>query len=274
LEKAIGENTVLVSVMYANNEIGTIQPIAEIGKLIKKIRQERGMPYPLLHSDAVQAAPYLDCSVEALGVDMLTISAHKIYGPKGVGALFLRQGAPLARIQDGGSHEMGRRAGTMNVAGIVGLGEAVKLLSKQDNQAIAALRDKLIEGVLDKIKGASLNGSREHRLPNNANFSFPGAEGEAIVIMLDQQGIAASTGSACAAEGLEPSHVMRAIGMSDLEAHSSLRLTLGKYTTEDDIKKVLEVLPPIISRLQKLSGGVSEKFNQKAKAAIPDDFGC
>lgn len=274
LEKAIEDNTVLISIMYANNEIGAIQPIAEIGQLLKKIRQKKGTVYPLFHTDAVQALAYLDCDVSKLGVDMLTISAHKIYGPKGVGALFVKKGVPLARMQDGGNHEMGRRAGTMNVAGIVGLGAAVEFVSRTDKKAIENLRDILIDGILKKIDGAVLNGDRNTRLPNNANFSFPGAEGEAIVISLDQEGIAASTGSACAAEGLEPSHVMRAIGMSDLEAHSSLRLTLGKYTTKKEIERVLETLPPIIERLRKLSGGVAKRFGKKSKAAIPDDFGC
>lgn len=272
LEDAIKENTVLISIMYANNEIGTIQPIEEIVKIVSKIKKEKGSAYPLFHADAVQAAGYLDCDVARLGVDLLTISGHKIYAPKGIGASYIKKGTPIAKIQDGGSHELGRRAGTMNVAGIVGLGKAVTLIKEINKEKTKKLRDYLIKEIFQKIKGAILNGSADKRLPNNVNFSFPGAEGEALVISLDQEGIAASTGSSCAAEGLEPSHILKAIGLSDLDAHSSLRLTLGRYTTKTEIDKVLEVLPPIIDRLRQMSGDIAQRFENKK--AIPDDFGC
>jgi len=247
----IKENTVLVSVMYANNEIGSIQPISEIAKAIKNKKSD-----VLFHTDAVQAANYLNCDTKELGVDMLTISAHKIYGPKGIGALYLKQGTKITPIMYGGGHEYGLRPGTENVASIVGLGEAVREIEKNNslNNKIKKLRDKLVDGVLKNIPDSRLNGSRENRLLNNANFSFKGAEGEAIVISLDQDKIYASTGSACTAVGLEPSHVLLAVGLLKEQAHSSLRLTLGKHTTEKEINKVLTVLPKVISRLREVSG--------------------
>lgn len=250
IEKAIKPNTVLVSIMYANNEIGTIQPIAEIGKMLpEKI---------LLHTDAVQAANYLDCNVKNLGVDLLTLSAHKIYGPKGVGLLYIREGVKLNPLILGGGQEQARRSGTENVAGIVGLGKALEEIQnpkvKIQNIKIRQFRDKIIRTVLKAIPGARLNGSLTQRLPNNANFSFEGAEGEAIVIALDQKGIACSTGSACSSRSLQPSHVLMSLGLSEEQAHGSLRVTVGRFTAQLEIERFLKVLPGVIARLREISG--------------------
>lgn len=256
LEKNIKENTVLVSVMYANNEVGTIEPIQEIGKRIARLNQSRKHRI-IFHSDAVQAAQYLECDVDKLGVDLLCISGHKIYGPKGISALYVRKGIILAPIVTGGGQEYGKRSGTLNVPAIVGLGQAVAELrdNKVSVDEIKEKRDRLIDAITKSIPDADLNGARgEYRLPNNVNFIFPGAEGESIVIMLDQMGIAASTGSACASKSLEPSHVLLAIGVPKEKAHASLRLTLGKDTTNEEIERVIEVLPGIVSRLREIAG--------------------
>ena len=253
IKKAIKANTVLVSIMYANNEIGTIQPIAEISKLIKKTN-----PKTLFHTDAVQAVNYLDCDVKKLGVDLFTLSAHKIYGPKGVGALYVKKGTPIKPLIYGGGHEHGLRSGTENIAGIVGLAQAIKVIQdpkiKIQNIKIKHLRDKLIKTILKVIPGVRLNGSSIQRIPNNVNLSFKGAEGEAMVVALDLKGIAVSTGSACSSKTLEPSHVLRGLGLSDEEAHGSLRITLGRHTNQKEIEKLLKVLPLIIERLRKISG--------------------
>lgn len=253
LKKALKPETVLVSIMYANNEVGTIQPIAEIADLIKKTN-----PKILFHTDAVQAANFLDCDVKKLGVDLLTISSHKIYGPKGVGALFVKRGTPIIPIIYGGGHERGLRSGTENVPGIVGLGQAIKEIKnpklKLQNIRIRQFRDKLIKTILKIIPNSRLNGSLTQRLPNNVNISFDGVEGEAIVIALNQKGIAASTGSACSSGNLEPSHVLLALGLSDEAAHGSLRLTLGRHNTAKDLEKVFKVLPVIVQKLRKISG--------------------
>lgn len=256
---AIGENTVLISIMYVNNEVGTIQPIKEIGEIVEKIKAERqakGNKLPLyFHTDAVQAANYLNCNIDYLEVDLLTLSAHKIYGPKGVGCLYVRRGTKIGPSQYGGEQESNLRAGTHNVPGIVGLGKAISLIEKHKKSLpkMKKLRDKLINEVL-KIEGSRLNGSRELRTPNNANFSFKGVEGESLIISLDMAGIAASTGSACSSVSLEPSHVLTAMGIPAEIAHGSLRLTLGKDTTDADINYVLKTLPGIIERLRKISG--------------------
>ncbi|MBI2625995.1 MAG: cysteine desulfurase, partial [Candidatus Nealsonbacteria bacterium] len=260
--KAIKPNTVLISIMYANNEIGTIQPIAEIGQLLKSKTPAQGGSASggkiYFHTDAVQAANYLDCDVKKLGVDLLTLSAHKIYGPKGVGALYIKKGAPISPIIYGGGQEQGLRSGTENVSAIVGFGEAVKETQnprvKLQNIRIRQFRDKLIKTILKIVPGSALNGSISQRLPNNINISFKGAEGEAMVMALDQKGIAVSTGSACSFKSLEPSHVLLALGLSHEEAHGSLRATLGKYTTQQEIDKFLKVLPTVIERLRKISG--------------------
>jgi len=259
IAKEITDQTVLISIMYVNNEVGTIQPIKEIGEIVRKVKAERaakGNKLPLyFHTDAVQAANYLDCRVDGLGVDLLTLSAHKIYGPKGIGALYVRRGTRIAPSQYGGEQESNLRAGTHNVPGIVGLGKAMSLIPKhRKNLAkMKKLRDKLIEELL-KIKGSQLNGSLEKRTPNNANFSFRGVEGESLIISLDMAGVAASTGSACSSASLEPSHVLTSMGIPPEVAHASLRLTLGKDTTEQEISYVIKTIPPIIERLRKISG--------------------
>ncbi|MBZ1356486.1 MAG: cysteine desulfurase [Candidatus Nealsonbacteria bacterium] len=256
VEKSIQANTVLVSVMYANNEIGTIQPIKEIGVLIKRINEKREAKNKIFfHTDAVQGSNYLNCDVNDLGVDMLSFSGHKIYGPKGIGVLYVQRGTPIKPIIYGGGQEQGLRPGTENVASIVGMGEAIRLVSdnKEEQKSIKKLRDKLIKEVL-KIPRARLNGSETDRLINNANFSFKGAEGESIVMALDQKGIFASTGSACSSNSLEPSHVLMGIGLSQEEAHCSLRVTLGRKTKEKEVDELIKVLPGIIERLREISG--------------------
>jgi cysteine desulfurase len=253
LKKAIRKDTVLVSIMYANNEIGVVQPIAEIAKIIKEANEKT-----YFHTDAVQAVNYLDCDVKKLGVDLLTLSAHKIYGPKGVGALFIKKGTPLKSLIAGGGQEFDLRSGTENVAGIVGLASAIEEVQnpriKLQNIKIRHLRDKLVKAVLRAIPDSQLNGSATYRLPNNANFTFKGAEGEALVIALDQRGIEVSTGSACSSKVLEASHVLLALGLSEEAAHGSLRVTLGRYTEEKDIEKFLRVLPQVLQKLRKFSG--------------------
>ncbi len=254
-KKSIKKETSLVSIMYANNEIGTIQPIKEIGEIIKEENKKRSDNNKIFfHTDSVQAINYLNCKVDYLGVDFLVFSGHKIYGPKGIGALYIKRKSPVASITYGGGQEKGLRSGTENVSAIVGLGEAVKMVSENENKRILALRDKIVEEVLKKIKGSKVNGCLENRLPNNINFSFKGAEGESIIMALDQKGIMTSTGSACSAKNLEPSHVLLATGISREEAHCSLRVSLGRYTKKEDIDYFLNVLPDIIKRLKKISG--------------------
>lgn len=249
LQNSITKGTFLISIMFANNEIGTIEPVEEIGK----IAREHNV---LFHTDAVQAVGKINIDVRKLPVDLLSISAHKIYGPKGAGALFVREGVKLKGMQTGGGHEGGIRSGTENVPGIVGLGEACRLAKirmEDDNSKIKKLRDKLIKGILDSVEESYLNGHLEKRLPNNAHFRFTAIEGESLVLSLDQKGIAASTGSACSSKKLKASHVLLAIGLSPVEAHGSLRLTLGRENTEEDVDYVLEVLPDAIGRLREIS---------------------
>lgn len=255
VKKEIKSNTVLISVMYANNEIGTIQPISEIGKLIKEINLKKDQKI-YFHTDAVQAVNYLNCDVKKLEVDLFTLSSHKIYGPKGIAGLYIKQGTPLKPLINGGGQEFGLKSGTENVAGIVGFGKAVEGVSRNKNKTtkIKKLRDELIDGALKTIPNSRLNGSRENRLPNNTNFSFKGVEGEALVIALDQEGIASSTGSACSSKELKASHVLLALGLSPESAHCSLRITLSKLTTEQEIEYILKVLPKVIARLRKISG--------------------
>jgi len=259
LKKAIKENTVLISIMYANNEVGTIEPIAEIGELLKEINLEReknNLPKIYFHTDAVQAINYLDCNVDNLGVDLLSLSGHKIYGPKGVGALYIRQGTKIKSIQHGGEQEHNLRAGTYNVPGIVGLGKAIALVSEHRKKMdeIKNLRDYLIDEILKNITDARLNGSKEFRLPHNINMSFKGVEGESLLMMLDADGIAVSTGSACSAASLEPSHVLTAMRIPPEIAHASIRFTLGKDVTKKEIDFVLEVLKEKIEKLREISG--------------------
>jgi len=249
VRRAIRDDTVLISVMAANNEVGTIQPIAEIGK----IARERGIPF---HTDAVQAGGTLPLDVNDLHVDLLSLSAHKFYGPKGVGVLYVRKGTPLLPIQTGGAHERQRRAGTENVAGIVGLSTALKLAydhAAENNARITALRQRLIQGVLERIPDAQLTGHPTQRLPNNASFLFKYIEGESILLHLDLLGICASSGSACTSGSEEPSHVILAIGIPRQGAHGSLRLTLGNENTEEDVDYVLQVLPGIVEKLRMMS---------------------
>lgn len=249
IEAAIRPDTILISVMYANNEIGTIQPIAEIGKLAHRY----GI---LFHTDAVQAAGTLPLDVERLHVDLLSLSAHKFYAPKGVGLLYVRQGTKLLWQQNGGSQESNRRAGTENVPGIVGMATALELAyaeREERNAHLLALRDRLIDGILQRIPDARLNGDREQRLPNNVNVSFEGVDGETILLNLDMHGIAASSGSACTTGSTEPSHVLLAIGLTPEQARSSIRLTLGKDNTEQEIDRTLNVLEETVTRLRRLT---------------------
>lgn len=242
LEKSIKSNTVLVSIMYANNEIGTIQPIKQISEIIKKYKKNN--LYPLFHTDAVQALNYLDCDVTKLGVDLLTLTGHKIYGPKGVGALYVKNDTPIETLIFGGGQEK-LRSGTENVAGIVGLGKAVEEISENKNKIkeITKLRDKFLSQVLSNIPNIKLNGSKTQRLPNNINISFPGQiNGKQLVLTLDQQGIAVATGSACHTKSPNPSHVLKAIGLSDELAFNSLRITLGKDNTQKDIRSTITAL--------------------------------
>ena len=248
VEIAITKDTILVSVMHANNEIGTIEPIEEIGKICRK----KGVYF---HSDAAQSFGKIPIDVKKMNIDLLTVNAHKMYGPQGVGALYVRSGVVIDPLLHGGGHEFGLRSSTTNVPGVVGFGVAAELRKKEmDKEAkfLTKLRDKLIEGVL-KIENSHLNGHPTKRLPNNANFSFDFIEGEALVLHLDMKGIDASTGSACSSSSLEPSHVLTAIGLKHEQAHGSLRLSLGKENTEKDIDYVLKVLPPIVKNLRMIS---------------------
>lgn len=249
LEKAITDKTILISVMYANNEIGTIEPIAELGAVAKK----HGIPF---HTDAVQAIGNVNIDVNRQNIDMLSLSAHKFYGPKGVGALYIRKGVRCDNLIHGGGQEQKRRAGTENIAGIVGLGKAIELATADidsHNARIAAMRDRLVKTVLETIPHTRLNGHPVQRLPGNFNISFEFIEGESILLLLDDAGICASTGSACTSGSLEPSHVLVATGLPVEISHGSLRLTLGDATTDKDVDRVLEVLPKIVSRLRDMS---------------------
>lgn len=255
LEKAITDRTVLVTIMLANNEVGTIEPIAETSRLVKDKARSLGRTI-VVHADAVQGAGALDLNVDRLGVDMLSLSAHKFYGPRGAGILYLRRGVPFLPQQTGGAQERNRRAGTENVAGIVGTGVALKLAEENreaNNEHCRRLRDHLIEGVKAKIEHSHLNGHPTQRLPNNVNLCFNYVEGESILLSLDFAGVAASSGSACTSASLEPSHVLLALGVPPELAHSSLRMTVGKDNTEEDIDHVLSVLPGIVQRLRAMS---------------------
>jgi cysteine desulfurase len=247
--RAIRPETVLITVMLANNEVGTLQPVAEIGR----IARERGVT---LHTDAVQAAGKVAVNVEALGVDLLSLSAHKLYGPKGVGALYVRKGTQLEPLMYGGHHERDRRPGTENVPGIVGLGAAAGLAKQnfdRDAPRIAAMRDRLQAGILGRIEGVSVNGDATHRQPNTLNVSFEGVKGESLVMALDLEGVACSTGAACSSGSTEPSHVLTAMGLSKVEARGSLRLSLGRYNTEGDVDIALDAIAQVVARLRALS---------------------
>lgn len=249
VREAIREDTILVSVMFANNEVGTIMPVAEIGALCR----EKGV---LFHTDAVQAVGHVPIDVAAMQIDFLSLSAHKFHGPKGVGVLFARKGLKLPSYIHGGGQEKGRRAGTENVPGIIGLGAAIALATKDIavvNAPIQLLRDMLIAGISARIPDVKLNGHPTERLPNNVNFSIRYIEGEGMLLMLDLNGIAASSGSACTSGSLDPSHVLLAMGLTHEVAHGSLRLTLSDDTTEEEVQYVLDVLPGIVQRLRDMS---------------------
>ena len=250
VKNAITDKTIIVSVMFANNEIGTLQPISEIGAFCRS----QGV---IFHTDAVQAVAHIPIDVVKMNIDLLSLTAHKFYGPKGVGALYVRKGLRFENFIHGGGQENGRRAGTENTAGIIGLGAAAEITyadMQSESVRLSGLRDKLINGVMKLIPHAKLNGAPgDGRLPNNANFSFIGIEGETLLLDLDAAGISASTGSACTSGTLDPSHVLMAMGLSHELAHGSLRLTLGKHNTEEDIDYVLDVLPEIIARRREMS---------------------
>lgn len=249
LENAITDKTILITIMHANNEIGTMQPIAEIGKIARENKI-------YFHTDAVQTVGKIPINVDDLNVDMLSLSAHKLYGPKGVGALYMKQGVRIEPIMYGGGHEKGIRPGTENVPGIVGLGKACSIAKEnlqRDAQRLISLRDMLIDGVLSEIEESYLNGHKTKRLPNNANFRFTGIEGESLILHLDGKGIATSTGSACSSTKLEPSHVLMAIGLKEVEAHGSLRISLGHENTEEDIIYTISAIKEVVEKLRKMS---------------------
>lgn len=248
LEAAITENTGLVTIMFANNEIGTIQPIKELGEICKKHNV-------LFHVDAVQAFGNVHIDVNELHIDMMSVSGHKIHAQKGIGFLFIRNGVRIANFLEGGAQERGKRAGTENVPSIVGLAKAAELACNgidERNEYVTKLRNKFIDGAL-KIERSRLNGDRECRLPGNANISFEGIEGESLLLLLDMNGISASSGSACTSGSLDPSHVLLSIGLKHEVAHGSLRISLNEFNTEEDVDYILEKLPPIIERLRAMS---------------------
>ena len=250
--RAITDETVLVSVMLANNEIGTIEPVPEISRVVREEARRRNRTI-VMHTDAVQAAGSLDLNVKTLDVDLMSLSAHKFYGPKGVGALYVKRGTPFEPQQMGGGQERQRRSGTENVPGIVGMGEALRLAT-EERETVSAhcirLRDKIIAGIQEMVDRAHLNGHPTIRLPNNVNISFEAVEGEPILLGLDFAGICASSGSACSSASLEPSHVLLAIGLTAEVAQGSLRITLGRDNTEDDVDYLLSVLPGLVNRLR------------------------
>jgi cysteine desulfurase len=249
LKEAITDKTILVSVMYANGEIGTIQPIREIGKLARDNNL-------LFHVDAVAAAGKVPINVKEENIDLLSISSNDMYGPKGVGALYIKQGTKILPVIQGGGQENGLRSGTENIPGIVGMGKAAELAQTEmesESKRLTGLRDKLIKGVLDKIAYSFLNGHPTQRLPGNANLRFSYIEGESLILGLDMYGIQVSSGSACTSKTLEPSHVLTAIGLPHEEAHGSLVFTMGKQNTEEDVNYILEVLPDVVKRLRALS---------------------
>jgi cysteine desulfurase len=271
VQNAIKENTVLVSVMYVNSEVGIREPIREIGKLIEKINESKmnewqrvgaaqklPKPRPIyFHTDATQAVNFFDCHVKKLHIDLLSMSAHKIYGPKGVGLLYIKKGTGIAPIQLGGHHERNIRSGTLNVTGIVGLGEALSIITEtereKNNKKVATLRDRLVDGLKKNIPDIVLNTDRENSTPAHAHFTFRGAEGESILISLDFAGIAVSTGSACASNSLKSSEVLEAMGVCEEDSNYSIRFTLGKDNTREEIDKVIKVLPPIVENLRKMN---------------------
>ena len=254
VERAIGDRTILVSVMLANNEIGTIEPIPEISSLVRQQAKLRNQTI-MMHTDAVQGAGFLDLNVKSLGVDLMSLSAHKIHGFKGTGVLYVRRGTPFEPQIMGGGQERERRSGTENVPGIVAMGEALRLAVEERESVYRhclRLRDRIVGGLTDAVENAHLNGHPTQRLPNNANICFEGVEGEPVLLGLDFAGIAASSGSACSSASLEPSHVLTAIGRSAALAQGSLRLTLGRDNTDEDVDYLLSVLPGLVGRLRQM----------------------
>jgi cysteine desulfurase len=246
VENAITDKTALVTIMHANNETGVIEPIEEIGKICR----EKGV---LFHTDAVQSFTKVKIDVKKMNIDMASVSSHKIHGPKGIGALYVRTGVKIKKLMYGGKHEFNLRPGTENVAGAIGFAEAVKQMNDSDVKRVEGLRDKLIKGISESIERVKLNGPRENKLCNNVNFSYLGLEGETISTYLSMKGVATSTGSACASASLEPSHVLIAMGMKHEDAHGSIRMTLSKFTTEEEIDYILKVLPDIIKKSRRIS---------------------
>jgi cysteine desulfurase len=249
LRSSISDQTILITIMHANNEIGTIEPVEDIGAIAK----ERGIHF---HTDTVQTLGHIPVGVDAINCDSLATSAHKLYGPKGVGAMYIRKGSRVEKFIRGGGQENSRRAGTHNVAGIVGFGKAAELAEKrmaEEAELTTKLRDALIAGVETRIEDAKLNGDRAKRLPNNVNFSFEAVEGESMILLMDMNGMCVSSGSACTSGSLDPSHVLMALGLKHEQAHGSLRMTLGKDNTEAHVERVLEVLPGIVQRLREMS---------------------
>lgn len=261
LKNSITDKTILISIMFANNEIGTVQPIAEIGK----IARNKGVYF---HTDAVQAIGNIDINVKDMNIDMLSLAAHKFYGPKGIGVLYVKKGVKLDNLIHGGGQERNKRAGTENLPGIVGLGKAIELATsniKEHNEKIIAQRDKLLKGILEKIPNTKLNGHPTNRLPGNINVSFEFIEGESLLLLLDSVGVCGSTGSACSSGSLDPSHVLLAIGLPHEMAHGSLRLSLGDLTKDEDIDYVLEELPKIVKKLRDMSPLYSNYINNGGK---------
>jgi cysteine desulfurase len=251
VKNAITDDTILISIMTANNEIGTIQPVEEIGKLVRELRTEGRKIW--FHTDAVQAVGKIPVDVEAIGCDLLSISAHKIYAPKGIGALYVRRGVRLHPQNIGGHQERERRGGTESVAHIVAFGKACEIAKEENAADLAPLRDRLEDNIFERVKGSHPNGDRDSRLPNIANISFEGVEGEGLLINLDMQGVAVSTGSACSSGSLEPSPVIRALGRNDELARGAIRFSLGRFNSEQDIDRLLEVLPVSVEALRNLS---------------------
>ncbi len=274
IAKLLDSKTILVSIIYADNETGTIQPIREIAKVIKKFRAKNNSTLPYFHTDASQAAQYCDINVEKLGVDLMTVSSHKLYGPKGIGGLYVRKGVKISPIIFGGGQQNHLRSGTENVPSIVGFAEALALAEKNKNKECARvekLRNELEQGIFKLISKVVLNGHPQKRLPNFLNVSILDIEGEAALLYLDQKGICASTGSACDSQTLEPSHVILALGRPYEYAHGSLRFTLGKYTTQESVRYLLKHLPPIVKKLRQMSP-INLKVSEEKEVSLPQAF--
>ena len=274
ITKLLDSKTTLVSIIYADNETGTIQPIREIAKVIKKFRAKNNSTLPYFHTDASQAAQYCNINVEKLGVDLMTVSSHKLYGPKGIGGLYIRKGVKIKPLIFGGGQQNNMRSGTENVPSIVGFAEALALAEKNKNKECARiekLRNELEQGIFKLIPKVVLNGHPQKRLPNFLNVSILDIEGEAALLYLDQKGICASTGSACDSQTLEPSHVILALGRPYEYAHGSLRFTLGKYTTRESVQYLLKHLPPIVKKLRQMSP-VNLRVSEEKDMSLPKAF--